>query len=286
MLKGQIRYQLICDEQELTPSKKNIIIFVHGQSEYLEKYQFIVNKLNTLNSDFFFFDLRGHGKSADRLTRPNRTHIESFDQYVYDLDNIVKMLKEKKYKNIFIISHSAGGLVSALYLEKNPLAIRAAVLSSPMIEINTKPYPKIMAQAMAQTACIVGLGKHVIDNTGGFPAEKLTHDIDFWNSNQIGYELFFGGRPTYGWVRAGFIGIDSALKNIKKIKIPLLVFGAGLDQVVHTSGTEDFVEKLRAENGNDSVNYIRYEGKKHELLMETNRIEVLKEIEKFFLKFI
>ena len=47
-----------------------------------------------------------------------------------------------KYKTLFLISHSTGGTIAALYLEDFPDDFKGAVFASPMMKINFGIFPE------------------------------------------------------------------------------------------------------------------------------------------------
>ena len=92
----------------------------------------------------FLYDQRGHGLSCRITKNIYVNHVESFDDYVRDLECYINTVVEPRQNGLpmYIYSHSMGGAVAALYLAENSNKIEKAVLSSPMIYPVCMPLPK------------------------------------------------------------------------------------------------------------------------------------------------
>ena len=89
------------------------LVVTHGLAEHKGRhhYQFDVfaQYFNILT-----YDLRGHGNSEGQ-----KGNIESFGQYVEDLEDIISYLtKSFSMKRLILFGHSMGGLVTASYMQK------------------------------------------------------------------------------------------------------------------------------------------------------------------------
>jgi lysophospholipase len=133
-------------EYYLAENPKANIVILHGFTEFTAKYNEIIYYLFKSDYNVFIFDLRGHGFSTREVDNPHYAHIESYDDYVSDLEFFIEKLVEDKGKNkdIYLYSHSMGGAISLLYIMKNPRKIKKAVLSSPMIVPKTGNVPKFI----------------------------------------------------------------------------------------------------------------------------------------------
>jgi len=111
---------------------KGSVIIVHGLNEHANCYSALAKHLNSVGFDVHALDLQGHGQSeGDRL------YVQSFEDYVTDLKQFVKIVK-KEYKPgspMFLYSHSMGGLISILALEDECDLVNGAVFSAPSLVI-------------------------------------------------------------------------------------------------------------------------------------------------------
>ena len=131
-------------EYYISENSKATIVLVHGYTEFSKKYHELCYYL--LNSGFnvFLYDQRGHGLSCRITKNIYVNHVESFDDYVRDLECYINTVVEPRQNGLpmYIYSHSMGGAVAALYLAENSNKIEKAVLSSPMIYPVCMPLPK------------------------------------------------------------------------------------------------------------------------------------------------
>lgn len=107
------------------------LVLVHGLGEHQVRHDHIF-KLVGEDVNILSFDLRGHGLSGGP-----RADVESFDDYVSDLNKVITYLKKNYNMNDFILlGHSMGGLISTRYVQSNyPYKPSALFLSSPALGI-------------------------------------------------------------------------------------------------------------------------------------------------------
>ena len=61
-----------------------------------------------------------------------------------------------------------GGAIGVRYLEEFPLTFDAAILSAPMLGMNTGKYPKWLAKVTADFFCAIGKGTKYAAGQSGF----------------------------------------------------------------------------------------------------------------------
>ena len=117
------------------------VILVHGFGEHSGRYAAISEHLVKHGFNVTSYDQRGHGQS-DGLPG----HIDRFKYYEDDLDRIVSSVRSRwDARNLFIIGHSLGGLVTLRYLAMRGSSVTGAVLSSPLISVAVEvPAHKVM----------------------------------------------------------------------------------------------------------------------------------------------
>lgn len=102
----ELRYKV-----DVSDSPKAIILINHGFAEHLNRYDYVAAKFSENGYSVYRYDLRGHGKS-----RSKSGHIDSFNQFISDCDEMVEKIKEEnKDVPLFMLGHSMGGLITALY---------------------------------------------------------------------------------------------------------------------------------------------------------------------------
>ena len=257
---------------------KRAIVFSLGRTETALKYREVAYDLSQQGFDLYFIDHRGQGGS-ERLGKDKyQGHVEHFENYSADLHTYIKSLDLKKhYKQSYLISHSMGGLISCRYLQKYNHPFESVVLLSPMISINFGLMPSRVAQFLTglfskvdswffAEPCYVFGGKgyrhkHFKKNdlTSSFVrfhlAAKMTETC---SKTQL-------GDPSMNWVYESIKAGNSAMRNAKKIEVPILVVQAANDCVVSLTAQSEFYQQL---DHRFPHQFLSIQGAKHELLEE------------------
>ncbi len=89
------------------------LIVSHGIGEHLERHAYIRDLVGR-DFNICMYDLRGHGRSLG----PAAT-ISNFDQYRFDLDDVLEYLRGKyKMKRYILFGHSMGALITAGFVQR------------------------------------------------------------------------------------------------------------------------------------------------------------------------
>lgn len=93
------------------PINTRCIVIVNGRNESFWKYQEIFFEFSRQGYDVYAYDHRGQGASGRLTADPELGHVNSFDDYVDDLQEFVTKVveKEKDYQHRFLLAHSMGG---------------------------------------------------------------------------------------------------------------------------------------------------------------------------------
>ncbi len=265
--------------------EKGAIVISDGRTEAVVKYKEVIFDLFNNGYSVYIHDHRGQGFSGRMIADTDMGYVDEFHTYINDMkyfyDNFVT---SKSHKNIFLLAHSLGGAIGATYLEEYPTDFNAAAFSSPMLGL---PFPTCLA---------IGLltgdePEYAMGNTNydeglvSFEENTLTGcEIRYNRMNTIFEELPKArlGGATYQWVYKSCKQFDVIFNEISKIKIPLILFSAGNEEIVSPSAHNDFINELNS-LGNDAKGYL-VEGAKHELLIEKDiiRIPVLTKVLDFY----
>ena len=139
-----------------SPGSDKGIVISNGRTESFIKYKEVVYDLWHAGYSVYVFDHRGQGFSG-RILQPASEgssseakralreigHVERFNDYVDDLKTFVdRVVKPDSNRNLALLTHSMGGAIASLYLQKHSGDFAAAVLMSPMHEPNISPLPR------------------------------------------------------------------------------------------------------------------------------------------------
>ena len=153
-----------------------------------------------------------------------------------------------------LFAHSMGGAVAARYIEEHPKVFERAILSSPMFRMQTGKYPWWVAKMTADFYVRTKRGERYAAGQTGFDSRP-----DFEHSSCISrerYDYIFEKRlknsryqtngSTYGWLLAAMRATETLMrkKNLERIKIPVLIFIAGNDQMVDNRAIAVFENRV------------------------------------------
>jgi lysophospholipase len=249
-------------------SNKDSIVIVSGRSEGYLKYQELCFDLYQLGYNLFIVDHRGQGISERMLSNPHKGYVENFDYYYLDLaafitDIVIKKIEENGLnKKPYLLSHSMGGAISIRYLQHFPDTIKAAVLSSPMIAINSGSFPTVLAHALIWLGSKLNawfgkkpwyfIGQHNY-NEGkckrSFSTNPLMHSPiryqRFTELYQANKDIQLGG-VTLPWLVEALKTEKAIFADLKKLITPTLVIQAGNDKIVDNKAQNQFCQQLNA----------------------------------------
>ena len=114
---------------------KSVVMLVHGLGEHCERYGALAKALNMAGYALCALDLPSHGQS-DGI----RGHIDTFDDYQSAVSSLHSKVKEwYPSKDVFLLGHSMGGLVSTRFLLDHQNLFKGALLSGALIESPQAP---------------------------------------------------------------------------------------------------------------------------------------------------
>ncbi|WP_237156923.1 alpha/beta fold hydrolase [Photobacterium rosenbergii] len=280
-------------EAPLLPQNRYCVVIVNGRNESVWKYQEVMFEYFAHGFDIYTYDHRGQGASGRLADDPELGHVDTFADYVADLDTFIKtIVQPNRYSRCFLLAHSMGGAVSTLYMEQHPNIFNAAVLNAPMFGIHISSPLRFVAPAVAklydlyQSKPDYGLG------------QKAYHELPFEQNDQCQSQLRYVwakhlyqthpelrvGGPSARWIWQAMRAAKQCIQESKNLKTPLLLLQAGNDTIVDNRAHHLF-------NGNTEQCQLKViESARHELLMEKDELrdqvmgETLSFFEQFFIK--
>ena len=253
-----------------------MVLLLHGRAEYIEKTYETVNDLRANGFGVLTFDWRGQGGSSRLLENERAGYVDSFDQYLLDLEAIVSEIALPDCVSpLYILAHSTGALISLLAAPAFSNRVRRMVLLAPLLGLGKIPVSQKTAKLVSGLMCGLGLGEVYLsggatpeENTP-FAGNRLTTDTVRFERNLKFVEeyrhLSIGG-PTAAWIFAACRAMDRVNDPDfhNQITIPTLMISAGSDEVVSNRMTDEMGLRLR------SGSTLTIPGAKHELMQERN----------------
>lgn len=243
-------------EYFLAENSRGNIVIVHGFTEFLQKYYEMAWYFLHMGFNVFTFDLRGHGLSARKMENPQIVHIDSFSQYVDDLESFIDqvVIPNGGGRELMLYAHSMGAAVAVMYIYREKHRIRRCALSSPMILPRTHGIPAALVRALVRRE-----GERKGWEAPFKYAGKFSANPDFEKSNDLSrarfdYQLALRVRePRYQtstatnrWIYES-VGVRNELMKLvrsRKTDCAMLLLSAGMDNTVHVSAQKRIVQHI------------------------------------------
>lgn len=257
------------------------VVISQGRKESVLKYKELAFDFYNQGYDVFLIDHRGQGFSSRLGGDAHRGHVQTFNHYVSDLTTFINSLQlTTHYSSRFLLGHSMGGAINALYLEENKHPFQAAAFFSPMFSIDLGLLPHFIAKIISyisdlicrwfsELACYApGVGPYT---KGNFDGNKLTHSEKRYASAFSTFDHVpqtqLGG-VTMRWVNESLFASEKAIDNASLINIPVLILQAGADTIVSDTGQQQFID-----NSQHCIHskLLHIAGAKHEILLEEDK---------------
>jgi lysophospholipase len=244
-------------------SERGAIVIVSGRTESMLKYKETVFDLWRQGYAVYIHDHRGQGLSdREPQVRADRQkgYVQRFDDYVDDLRTfIAAQVLPATHARVFLWSHSMGGAVTARFLQSGAAelqGIRAAVLSSPMLQIEGMvPHlpADILSCNIARSKVETGQETDYMFFGGPYRAEVF--EKNEYTQSPVRYQRLVAqyrqvptvqlGSATWGWIARSCDAAHAARDSADRVGMPLLLMVAGKDSIVHNGGARSFCDKLR-----------------------------------------
>lgn len=248
---------------------KAVIVIVHGYCEFWCKYHEYVWYLWQAGYTVYFLEQRGHGYSEGKLPEHDVVYIDKFDTYVNDLQEFIQNVVKQGGESLplLLLAHSMGGAVASLYLEKHPETFKAALLSSPMIMMNTGKMTSFKLKLVKLYMILFHKqkslcpGQHYFNPVSNFANSSTLSEVRFnyLFSKRIDDMHYQTAGASLGWVMAAVDVTQQILKDADNIKIPIVLMQAGKDTLVKPEGFDAFMQKV------PQARKFVYEDSKHEI---------------------
>ena len=247
--------------RNIVEDAKAIVLIVHGLAEHSGRYDYVVDKLNSFKYSVYRFDNRGHGKSEGK-----RGYIEDYNEYKSDLEEVIDFVKkENNNLPIFVLGHSMGGMITALYSIKNSKKVNGVILSAALTYDN-----KGLMEAGKD------LDKNeVVKNELSAAICKDESVVNNYNNDELVLKEITGSI---------FVECSKAVQYIKEnannINLPILLLHGGEDSIVYNQDSRDLFFNIGSKYKKIKV----YNDMYHEILNEFEKDIVLEDINNWIRK--
>lgn len=239
------------------------IVLVHGLGEHSGRYEHVARRLNERGFSVHAIDHEGHGRSDGR-----RGHIDRFSRYLDGVEALLDAVSEEEGgRPRFLLGHSMGGLIAALFVLRHPSAFEGCVLSGPLVTSDAEPPAIVMLLNRLLAVIAPRLGILKLD------ASAVSRDPEVVAA-YIADPLVHGGKVTTRLVNELFVAAAALLDNARGIELPLLLLHGEADRLTSPEGSK----RLHALVGAEDKTIRLFPGLYHEIFNEPEKDAVLDEV--------
>lgn len=243
---------------------KAVLLIVHGLAEHSGRYENVVNHFVPLGYAIYGIDHLGHGKSDGK-----RVYVKRFNDYTNTLKAYFdKVRGSQPGKPIFLVGHSMGGLISAVYLLDHQAELAGAVLSGPAVKIPSNVTPATIFVGKILSALIPksGLVALEADGVSRDPAVVQAYVND---------PLVHRGKMTARLAAEMLKAMQTVSNQATRITLPILILQGSADRLVNPAGAQMLYDAVSSADKGIKI----YDGFYHEVFNEPEHDKVLQDVE-------
>lgn len=243
---------------------RGVMAIVPGFNSHGGYYEWAAEQLGTLGLAVYAVDLRGRGRSDGE-----RFYVQKFADYVSDVEQLLKLVRAREPGlPIFLLGHSAGGVVACLYTLEHQADLAGLICESFAYEV---PAPEF-ALAVLQGLSHVAPHAHVLPlKNADFSRDPAV--VQTMNEDPL---IAHETQPTQ--TVAEMVRADKRLKQeFARIELPVLILHGTHDKATRPHGSQYFYDHA----GSSDKTLKLYEGYYHDPLNDLGKEQVMNDIQRW-----
>jgi acylglycerol lipase len=238
-----------------------IVAICHGLNAHSGEYLWVADQLQAAGFAVYALDLRGRGKSDGE-----RFYVEKMADYVNDVSKLIELAKQRGPEvPVYLLGHSAGGVVSCVYTLDNQDQIAGLICEDFAFQVPAPDFAIAVVKGISHLAPHAHVLKLHNEDFSRDPKVVKAKNEDPLIANEV--------QPTK--TVAELARADERLKReFPLIKLPVLILHGTADKVTKPSGSQEFYDKA----GSKDKTLKLYEGYYHDLLNDIGKEQVMADI--------
>jgi acylglycerol lipase len=235
-----------------------LVVICHGVNSHSGQYAWTAGQLVANGFVVYALDLRGRGKSSGE-----RFYVDDIEDYVGDLATLIELAKSREPDlAVFLLGHSAGGVVSCVYTLEHQAEIDGLICESFAFRV---PAPGVVLSV------IKGLS-HVAPHLGVLRLHNEDFSRDPAAVQALNADPLIAGEVQPAKTVAALVRADERLERaFGQITLPVFIMHGTVDKATVPAGSEFFYEHA----GSSDKTLKLYEGHYHDLLNDYGKEDVL-----------
>jgi acylglycerol lipase len=241
-----------------------VVVICHGVNSHGGQYLWAAGELAAAGFAVFALDLRGRGKSDGE-----RFYVEDVADYVSDVAAVVKLAKSRNPGlPVFLLGHSAGGVVSSVYTLENQNELAGFICESFAFQVPAPGFALAAIKGLSHFAPRLPVLKLKNEDFSRDPKAVEALNNDPLTAHEI--------QPAT--TVAALVRADERLREeFPLIKLPVLIMHGTEDKATVCHGSEFFFETV----GSKDKTLKLYDGHYHDLLNDVGKEGVLGDIKQW-----
>src|SRR5215468_6679432 len=212
---------------------RGLVVIVPGFNAHSGYYGWVAEQLNAADLSVYAVDLRGRGQSDGE-----RFYVESFADYVTDVSAVVTLAKSRDPKlPMFLLGHSAGGVVSCLYALDHQRELAGLICESFAFQVPAPDFALAVFKGMSHIAPHA----HVLH----LKNEDFSRDPETVARMNADPLIAHETQPTQ--TLAEMVRADERLKTaFASITLPILILHGTSDKATKPAGSQFFYDTAKS----------------------------------------
>ncbi len=238
-----------------------VVAICHGFNSHSGYYLWVGAELAAQGFAVYALDLRGRGRSSGE-----RFYIEKFSEYQNDVDTMIHLvLSRDPGLPIFLLGHSAGGVIATTYALDHQADLAGLICESFAFRV---PAPDFVL------AAVKGLS-HLTPHTNVLTLKNEDFSRDPQVVEQMNTDPLIANESQPSLTVAEMVRADERLeRDFPLLKIPVFIMHGTIDKATRPEGSQLFYDTA----GSADKTLKLYEGHAHDLLNDYGREQVMADI--------
>jgi acylglycerol lipase len=238
-----------------------VVVICHGVNSHSGQYLWAGEQLQAAGYAVFALDLRGRGRSEGE-----RLYIDHVSDYTSDLAGLIALAKSREPGlPVFLLGHSAGGVVSCTYALDHQAELAGLICESFAFQVPAPGFVIAIIKGLARIAPRLPVLKLHNKDFSRDPAAVRALDADPLTKGEVQ-----PAKTVAELVRA----TERMRREFPTITLPVFIMHGTADKATVPAGSQFFYDAV----GSREKTLRLYEGHFHDLLNDVGKEAVMKDI--------
>ncbi|MEQ1763585.1 MAG: lysophospholipase [Pyrinomonadaceae bacterium] len=242
-------------------SPRAVMILVHGFNAHSGYMTWPGEQFSSNGFATYALDLRGRGKSEGE-----RFYVEEFSDYLTDVNKLVDIARgENPGLPIYVLGHSAGGVIASSYVFEHQDEIAGLVCESFAFDVGLPHLVQLALQGLSHLTPHL----HVFSlNNADFSRDPAA--VEKMNTDPLIAKESQPAETASEMLKAA----ERLKENMPKFTVPVLIIHGTEDKATRPAGSQYFYDNA----GSTDKTLKLYEGHFHDLLADVDKEIVMSDI--------